>query len=119
MDLLGPTGLRNVALASHENLRLLQEKLTAIDGVQTVFQQSVFHETVLRLPAPVDVVLNKLAEAKIQGGFSLRKAYPEFGECVLVCATETKTPENMDVIANKLREVLNANVKKKNEVEVL
>lgn len=120
MSLLGPTGLRNVALASHENLRLLQEKLTAIEGVQTVFQQPVFHETVLRLPVPVDLVLNKLAEAKIQGGFSLRKAYSELGECMLVCATETKTPADMDLFAAKLRETLNANVKKKLcEVEVL
>jgi glycine dehydrogenase subunit 1 len=110
MSLMGPIGLRQIALASHQNCLALKEKLTAIDGVQVVFNHPVFHELVLRLPKSADAVLNALAEKNIQGGLSLHAFYPELSQdCILVCATETKSEADLDQFANALREVLSAN----------
>ena len=106
MSLLGPVGLRHVAVACHENLCLLREKLMTIPGVQTLFHGPQFHEMVVRLPKPVDEVLLALAREKIQGGFSLQTSYPELGDCLLVCTTETKTPEDMDIFVSALRQIL-------------
>lgn len=106
MSLMGPKGLRRVALACHQNTNVLKDKLTAISGVELVFDVPVFNEVVLRLPKSVDAVLNTLAKENIQGGLSLRKAYPELGECMLVCATETKIMEDFDVFADALRAAL-------------
>lgn len=106
MSLLGPKGLRNVALASHQNAQLLTEKLTAIAGVKLVFSSPYFHEIVLKLPKNVDDVLSQLAKEKIQAGYSLKKDYPELGECLVICTTETKTPEDLEVFAKKLQTVL-------------
>lgn len=106
MSLLGPRGLREIAAACYQNLRFLQEKLTAIDGVTVCFNGPYFHELALRLPKPVDQVLEELAKEKIQGGFSLRASYPEVGDALLVCATETKTPEDMELFVDTLARIL-------------
>ncbi|MCC6301194.1 MAG: aminomethyl-transferring glycine dehydrogenase subunit GcvPA [Gammaproteobacteria bacterium] len=95
MSLLGAEGLRRVASTSHANTRRLRDALCAIEGVAPVFTRPFFHEVVLRLDADVDRALERLADAGILGGYSLKREYPELGECLLVCATETKTPEDL------------------------
>jgi glycine dehydrogenase subunit 1 len=106
MALLGAGGLERVAAASHANTRALVERLTAIEGVTTVFTGPVFHEAVLRLDRPVAPVLEALAAERIAGGYSLKEDYPELGEALLVCATETKTTADLDAYAQRLAAVL-------------
>lgn len=106
MSLLGPKGLRKVALACHENLKRLQDKLSQIDGVKVHFSNYSFHEMVIELNKPVESVLMTLAKNKIQAGFSLKKYYPELSHCLLICVTETKTPEDLDLFVNQLRDAL-------------
>ncbi|MES2216886.1 MAG: aminomethyl-transferring glycine dehydrogenase subunit GcvPA [Pseudomonadota bacterium] len=106
MSLMGPEGLRRVATSSYHNLHALTKKLTGISGVTAVFNSQAFNEVVLRLPQPADRVLTELAAFNIQGGYSLQKYYPELGNCLLVCATETKTPDDFEEYAEKLSFVL-------------
>jgi glycine dehydrogenase subunit 1 len=60
MSLLGPEGLKSVALESHAKTRVLLEKLLAVPGVARVFESPFFHETVIRVNTPVDDVLRAL-----------------------------------------------------------
>jgi glycine dehydrogenase subunit 1 len=106
MSLLGPEGLQQAAMKSHENTRLLVEKLTQITGVELVFDRPYFHEAVLRLPCSVQKILKELGVQGIFGGYSLVEHYPELGECLLVCATETKTLADLDRYAQTLKAVL-------------
>lgn len=106
MALLGPRGLERVAEASHANTRALAERLTAIDGVERVFTGPAFHEAVLRLDRKVAPVLAKLAENDILGGFGLSDDYPELGEAFMVCATETKMPEDIERFVDALEKAL-------------
>jgi glycine dehydrogenase subunit 1 len=107
MALLGADGLERVAAASHANTRRLVEKLTALPGVSRVFTRPVFHEAVLRLDYPVAAVLDELAAHGIVGGYGLQNDYPELGEALLVCATETKTEADLDEYAARLGAILN------------
>jgi len=106
MALLGPEGLERVAAASHANARALVARLTAIDGVEAVFRGPYFHEAVLRLQRPVADVLERLAERGLFGGYALTRDYPELGEALLVCATETKTDDDLERYAGALTEVM-------------
>ncbi|MEJ2572091.1 MAG: aminomethyl-transferring glycine dehydrogenase subunit GcvPA [Gammaproteobacteria bacterium] len=106
MAMLGADGLERVAAASHANTRRLVEKLAALPGVSQVFTRPVFHEAVLRLDSPVTAVLDELAAHGIVGGYSLRDDYPELGEALLVCATETKTEADLDAYAQRLGAIL-------------
>jgi glycine dehydrogenase subunit 1 len=96
MALLGPEGLERVAAQCHANTLALLEKLTAMSGVERVFDRPVFHEAVLRLSSPANDVLRALEGQGILGGYNLTQHYPELGEAILVCATETRGHEDID-----------------------
>jgi len=108
MSLLGAAGLESVAITSQAQTAKLIEKLTRIKGVKLAFDGYRFHEAVLQLNAKVSDVLDALAERNIVGGLDLSKHYPELGNALLVCATETRTDADLDAYASALAEVLTA-----------
>jgi glycine dehydrogenase subunit 1 len=103
---MGPQGLKEVALMSHARTRTLVQKLAAIPGVRPVFSGPFFHEAVLRLPANPQEVLRALRAQGILGGYALGGDYPELADGILVCATETKTDDDLDDYAQKLARIL-------------
>lgn len=105
MALLGGAGLKRVALQSHANTRALADKLAGIDDVRVAFDE-YFHEVVLLLDRPVAPVLTGLAEQGVIGGYDLSEDYPELGNALLVCATEQRTPADIDTYASALRDTL-------------
>lgn len=106
MALLGPDGLERVAAKCHANTLALLSKLTTIEGVESVFQAPGFHEAVIRITAPANDVLRALKAQGILGGYSLNADYPELGQAILVCATETKTDADLQKYAEQLERIL-------------
>jgi glycine dehydrogenase subunit 1 len=108
MSLLGPDGLERVAAACHANTNALVERLTAVKGASRAFNRPVFHEAVLKLDAPAANVLRALEADRIVGGLDLKPYYPELGEAILVCATETRTAADIARYADQLSVALGA-----------
>ena len=106
MSLLGFEGLQQIASRSQQNTARLVGALTAIDGVERLFNGPHFHETALRLDLPVASVLDALAEQDILGGFDLGVTCPNLGNALLVCATETKTEADIDAYVTALNNIL-------------
>jgi glycine dehydrogenase subunit 1 len=106
MSLLGFEGLARVAGRSQQNTARLVAGLCAIDGVERLFDGPHFHEAAIRLDRPVGQVLAKLAERDILGGHDLSQDFPDLGDAMLVCATETKTVEDIDAYVTALGKVL-------------
>ncbi len=106
MSLLGPEGLANTASVSHGQTRKLVEALTKIDGVSRRFEGAFFHESVLMLDRPVQPVIDALLEKGIVGGYAIGNDYPELGNALLVCATETRTDADIAHYAAALNDVL-------------
>jgi glycine dehydrogenase subunit 1 len=106
MALLGPEGLRQTAAQCHAGLAELAGTLIALDGVERVFDAPVFHEAVVRLPCPVAPVLDALAARSILGGYDITPHYPELGNAMLVCATETRTSADIRHYATELKNIL-------------
>ena len=106
MALLGHRGLQRVALSSVKQTAKLAGMLSAIRGVEQAFTAPHFHEVVLRLDRPAGSVLDTLAANNILGGFDLSKDYPELGNALLVCATETKTDADLESYAAALENTL-------------
>ncbi|WP_297364345.1 aminomethyl-transferring glycine dehydrogenase subunit GcvPA [Acidiferrobacter sp.] len=107
MALLGPEGLRRVALAAHANTATLRARLEAIPGVRAAFPDTpFFHEVVVRLPVPVPEVLRALEAQGILGGFALGEFYPALTDSLLMCATETKTEADIARYTHHLERIV-------------
>ncbi len=108
MSLLGAEGLARVAASSMAHVRTLVGRLCAVPGVEGVFSGEVFHESVIRLPKLPQKVLESLASAGILGGYDVSGHYPELGNALLICATETRTNDDFLRYADGLRRALNS-----------
>jgi glycine dehydrogenase subunit 1 len=106
MSLLGGEGLERVAAACHANSAALTARLSAIPGVEPLFDRPVFHEQVLRLPVPPRDLLRSLAAHNLLGGLDLGRDYPELGEALLVCATEKRTAAEIEEYGEKLERLI-------------
>ncbi len=111
LSLLGPQGLARVAHESHQRSNELVAALTRVKGVKLAFEGPRFHEAVLQLDRPVAPVVVELARRGIVAGFDLSNDYPELGNALLVCATETRTPADIKTYADALAETLKAAVR--------
>lgn len=108
LSLMGAEGLERVALASHHNIQTLTQQVSQIAGVKRVFDNVVFHEVVLQLNQPVAPVLAKMAQLGVLGGLDLSPYYPELGNALLVCTTETKNVADLARFAQALTQALAA-----------
>jgi glycine dehydrogenase subunit 1 len=108
LSILGPRGLARVAEVSHARAEELVAALARVAGVRVAFDRPRFHEAVLLLDRPVAPVLEALAARGIVGGLDLAEYYPELGNALLVCATETKTSADIETYAAALGAVLRA-----------
>ncbi|HEX7418203.1 MAG TPA: aminomethyl-transferring glycine dehydrogenase subunit GcvPA [Steroidobacteraceae bacterium] len=108
MAIMGPVGLRRVAAASHARTQELAAAVMKVKGVRVAFERPRFHEAVLLLERPVAAVLQHLLNHGIVGGLDLSEHYPELGQALLVCATETKTSADIATYAAALGEAMQA-----------
>jgi len=106
MALLGPAGLERVAGACIARTAELVDALTRIAGLRRAFDGPRFHEAVIQLDRPVQPVLAALAAQGIVGGLDLGRDYPELGNAMLVCATETRTSQDIERYASALAGIL-------------
>jgi len=105
MSLLGAQGLERVALACHENSMKLLAALGETQGVSKLFNRPLFHEAVLQFDLPVADVMRALSVQGIIGGVSLAEDYPELGNSILICATETKTEADIETYTASLKRI--------------
>lgn len=107
MSILGSTGLAAVAAGCHNNLQYLLPKLTGNRKISRRFSGPVFHEAVISMTeCSVTDALDSLLDVGVQGGYSLNEHYPELGNSLLVCTTETKNSGDLDFFAEKWNDVL-------------
>ncbi|MFV1997208.1 MAG: aminomethyl-transferring glycine dehydrogenase subunit GcvPA [Acidiferrobacterales bacterium] len=106
MALLGREGLERVASSCHANTTRLIEVLTAIDGVDVLFDRPVFHEVALKINAPIADVIRALEAQGVIAGYALGEAYPELDDVLLVCATETRTEDDIQLYYKHLERVV-------------
>ena len=106
LSLLGPIGLRSVAQACFANTQKLVERLAQIEGVEAIFSGTHFHEVMIQLPCSAEAVHEELCEQGILGGYEPSGEYPELGDALLVCATETRTDEEIEHFAVQLETII-------------
>ncbi len=106
MAMLGAEGLARAAASSHQKQVALVEKLSAIDGVEVVFDSPFYNETVLQVPFETSELLRALAGHNILAGYDLSADYPELGNVLLICSTEKQTDDAVATLVDKMQRVI-------------
>lgn len=101
LSAMGPHGLQDAATQSHHKAHYLAEQLST-RGASLAFNAPFFHEFAVRTTRPVVEVNKALQEKGIIGGFDLGKEYSELENVMLLCCTEKRTREEMDLLVKIL-----------------
>jgi len=106
LALLGPEGLRRLALLNAQRAHFLVRRLEA-EGWERPFRGPFFNECVIRHPkAPT--IWERLLNRGIVAGLRLHRWYPELDRDLLVCVTEMNPPDQMERLVQTIREILSS-----------
>lgn len=96
LTLLGKEGIREVGELNLDRANYLRGELGRLKGFRVEEEAPIFNEFVVRSEIPFNEIHSKLLPQGILPGIDLSRYYPEMKNAFLVCATETKTKEEMD-----------------------
>ena len=99
---MGPNGLTNVAENSMAKASYLADEICKIPGFKLEFKKPFFHEFVTSISIDSNVILGALEKHGILGGLPIDV---EGKQCILWCATEMNSEEDIDQMVGILREV--------------
>lgn len=105
MGLLGKEGFRHLAQLNFQKAHYAAAELKKA-GFPLEFNQPFFNEFTVRLPKPAEPVVESMGAAHILPGFPLSRSYPDRPHDLLVCVTEIKTKEDIDLFVKKLTEAV-------------
>lgn len=107
LSLLGKEGLRETAQLCADKADYAYQKLTAVQGIKPHFNyKRFFNEFVLDLPCEAGSVIGKLIEKGFAAGFPLSKYYDGMENSLMICVTEKRTKQEIDILAKTLESIL-------------
>lgn len=99
---MGREGLAQAAKLSMSKAHYLADRLCEIDGYELVYKGEFFNEFVTTVNTDADKVLDILSEHGILGGYPLDGKHKG---CLLWCATEVNTREEIDNMVRILKDI--------------
>lgn len=96
MTLLGKKGIREIAEINWDRANYLRSKIADLKGYEVDTGSTIFNEFRVKSNKPFAKIEEKLMAQGIFPGVSLGSFYPELKDQFLVCATETKSREDLD-----------------------
>ena len=110
LALLGPKGLEELGKTIVERSHYAMRLLSKIEGVKSPFFKSPhFKEFTVHLESPklgIAGLHQELLKRGIQGGKILTEEFPALGETALYCVTEIHEKEDIELLADTIRRIL-------------
>ena len=103
---LGQEGLKRIAELNLENADYLRSEIEKLKEVEIMTQGPIFNEFTVRFKKPIEKINQSLFKHGIIGGLALERHYPELKRQMLICATETKSKEDLDLFIESLKEAI-------------
>ncbi|WP_207694559.1 glycine dehydrogenase subunit 1 [Enterococcus sp. DIV0212c] len=100
MSTMGARGIQEVAGQCYSKAHYLADQLVLIKGVERTNDSPFFHEFTMTFPVADTVILSKLEEHDILGGYPTDQG-------LLWCVTEMNTKEQMDEVVSLVKEACN------------
>lgn len=105
MSLMGASGLKEVALKSHQNTYKLMQKLSKLP-VKVRFQKNFMYEIVIDLPISAKKAKKLATEDNLQIGYDLAEFDSTQVNSLLVCVTEIHNEKDLNYYVEVLKKVL-------------
>ena len=102
LTLLGPKGLQEVAELNLERAHELAALISEVPGFKLKYSAPFFNEFVVECPVPAQDIINKLEQKGFGAGYALA-GLKGMENCLLVCATETKTEADLKAYQTALK----------------
>jgi glycine cleavage system P protein (glycine dehydrogenase) subunit 1 len=99
---LGREGLVELGELMLQRTAYARGRLGALDGVELLHDRPVVREFAVRLDAPVERVVARCREHRVNPGYPLGRDYPELADGLLVAITERRTRSDIDRLADVL-----------------
>lgn len=103
---LGPHGLRRLGELCIARTDALARRLAEIPGCEVAFTGPRFKEIVLRTPAAGPDLVGALAGEGFLVGPALGRWRPDLSDCILVAATERRTGDDIEAVAEAIEKEL-------------
>ncbi len=105
LTLLGKEGIREVGELNLDRANYLREEIAKLKGFRVAREAPIFNEFVVFSEKPFAEIEKKLIPQGILPGIDPSSFYPELKNAFIVCATETKSKEDLDRFAKALKEI--------------
>ncbi|MDY6793546.1 MAG: aminomethyl-transferring glycine dehydrogenase subunit GcvPA [Thermodesulfobacteriota bacterium] len=102
MASVGGTGIRELSQLNHDKAAYLKSELEKA-GFAIPFNSPFFNEFVVKFPAGFETTYQRLLEKKIVAGLPLASYYPELEDHYLMCVTETRSKEDIDILVREVK----------------
>jgi len=99
---LGKRGIVEIGELMARRTAYARERLAGVEGVELLHDAPVVREFPVRVEAPVEAVLDRVAEDGIAAGYPLAREYPEHEDGLLVAITERRSKGDIDRLADSL-----------------
>ena len=98
--LLGPEGMKEVGEVNLEKSHKLKDQICQLNGFELKYDAPFFNEFVIKCPKPAQQISDELAKQGILVGYPLNKFDKSLENCLLICATETKSEKDLQTLVN-------------------
>jgi len=105
LQLAGPEGLKGLASQNAAKAQYLQARLLELPDFSAPFSAPFFNEFVTRYQGDVQLLQEECAKAGILAGLDLTPYAAELDHCILWCATELNTREQIEQLVEVLARV--------------
>lgn len=95
--------LRDIALLNHNTAAYLREKIDE-EGMEIVHQANPFFNEFIVRPGNADRFMQEFYRRGINPGLDMGTLMPEYGGCILVCATEMISRDDADEYIRVMKE---------------
>src|SRR5437763_14180486 len=99
---LGRRGLAELGELLLQRTAYARAALAELDGVELLHEAPVVREFAVRVAAPVQDVLDRVAAEGIGAGYWLGREYPEYTDGLLIALTERRSRADMDRLVDDL-----------------
>ena len=101
LALLGGTGMKELARLNYDKSEHLKGQFKKA-GCSIPFSSSTFNEFVVEFPPGFDKTYERLLKQGIVAGLPLRTFFPELKNHYVLCVTETKSKNDMEMLVNEV-----------------